>query len=144
MKVALTRLGALAAVLLWATSASAAGLAPISQIFVFGDSLADTGNAFEATGGGLPPSPTYFNGRVTNGLVWVEPMASDLGVSITNYAVAGAQTGTGNVNSGLFPVLDNTGLQTRYADNPFWVSEGLAVFFETPDLRSKNGWNAIG
>lgn len=38
----------------------------------------------------------------------------------------------------------NTGLQTRYADNPFWVSEGLAVFFETPDLRSKSGWRGIG
>ena len=38
----------------------------------------------------------------------------------------------------------NTGLQTRYADNPFWVSEGLAVYFETPDLRSTRGWRGIG
>lgn len=38
----------------------------------------------------------------------------------------------------------NSGLQTRYADNPFWVSEGIAMFFETPDLRSSRGWRGIG
>ena len=31
----------------------------------------------------------------------------------------------------------NSGLQTRLADNPMWVSEGIAVYFETPDLRSE-------
>ncbi len=38
----------------------------------------------------------------------------------------------------------NTGLQIRFSDTPLWVSEGLAVFFETPDLRSSKGWSAIG
>jgi hypothetical protein len=38
----------------------------------------------------------------------------------------------------------NCGLQTRYADIPLWVSEGIAVFFETPDLKSKRGWRNIG
>lgn len=38
----------------------------------------------------------------------------------------------------------NSGLQVRYADNPFWVSEGLAVFFESPDLKSSKGWRTIG
>jgi hypothetical protein len=38
----------------------------------------------------------------------------------------------------------NTGLQTRLADNPIWVSEGLAMFFETPDLKSTTGWGSIG
>lgn len=38
----------------------------------------------------------------------------------------------------------NSGMQTRYADIPFWVSEGLAVYFETPDLDSKSGWKKIG
>jgi len=38
----------------------------------------------------------------------------------------------------------NSGLQTRYAGNPFWVSEGLAVFFESPDLKSSRGWRGIG
>lgn len=38
----------------------------------------------------------------------------------------------------------NCGLQTRYADIPLWVSEGLAVYFETPDLRSSKGWRTMG
>lgn len=38
----------------------------------------------------------------------------------------------------------NCGLQTRYADIPLWVSEGIAVYFETPDLRSSRGWSNIG
>jgi hypothetical protein len=38
----------------------------------------------------------------------------------------------------------NSGLQTRYADVPLWVSEGIAVYFETPDLASKKGWSTIG
>jgi hypothetical protein len=38
----------------------------------------------------------------------------------------------------------NSGLQTRYADNPMWLTEGLAMFFETPDLRSATGWQSIG
>ena len=38
----------------------------------------------------------------------------------------------------------NSGLQTRYADNPLWLSEGLAMFFETPDFRSDKGWRRVG
>lgn len=38
----------------------------------------------------------------------------------------------------------NSGLHTRLADNPLWLTEGMATFFETPDLRSKTGWNTAG
>ncbi|MBW3595985.1 MAG: DUF1570 domain-containing protein [Planctomycetes bacterium] len=38
----------------------------------------------------------------------------------------------------------NCGLQARYADIPLWVSEGIAVYFETPDLQSSKGWRKIG
>lgn len=41
-------------------------------------------------------------------------------------------------------VAYNIGLQTRYADNPLWLSEGLAIYFETPDLSSSKGWRGIG
>lgn len=37
----------------------------------------------------------------------------------------------------------NTGLQVRLADNPFWVSEGMAVYFESPDFSSSQGWSTI-
>jgi len=38
----------------------------------------------------------------------------------------------------------NSGLQVRYADVPFWVSEGIAIYFETPDLDNAKGWRSIG
>jgi Protein of unknown function (DUF1570) len=38
----------------------------------------------------------------------------------------------------------NSGLQQRFTDTPFWVSEGLAAFFETPDLDNSKGWRKIG
>ncbi len=38
----------------------------------------------------------------------------------------------------------NCGLQTRFADNPMWVSEGLAMFFEAPDLSNPRGWRGVG
>lgn len=38
----------------------------------------------------------------------------------------------------------NCGLHTRLADNPLWLTEGMATFFETPDLKSKTGWKTAG
>ncbi|WZU43397.1 DUF1570 domain-containing protein [Stieleria varia] len=38
----------------------------------------------------------------------------------------------------------NCGVQQRFADNPKWVSEGLAMFFESPDFRSASMWRSIG
>lgn len=38
----------------------------------------------------------------------------------------------------------NSGLQVRLADNPLWLSEGIAMFFETPDANNPKGWGAIG
>jgi hypothetical protein len=34
----------------------------------------------------------------------------------------------------------NAGLQVRLADNPLWLSEGLAMYFEAPDLLSPQAW----
>ena len=79
---------------------------PFSSMFVFGDSLSDTGNLFVATSGAQPPAgQPYFNGRFSNGPLWVETLAADLGLPGTataylqggnNFAFAGARTGTGN------------------------------------------------
>ena len=38
----------------------------------------------------------------------------------------------------------NCGLQQRFADIPLWLSEGLAMYFETPDLSFGKGWRTIG
>ena len=37
----------------------------------------------------------------------------------------------------------NTGLHRRFADVPLWVAEGVAVYFETPDLDSSRGWRRV-
>ena len=38
----------------------------------------------------------------------------------------------------------NAGMHRRLAPVPLWVSEGVAIYFETPDLGSSQGWRAIG
>lgn len=38
----------------------------------------------------------------------------------------------------------NCGMHTRMADNPVWLTEGMATYFETPDLRNKAGWRTAG
>jgi hypothetical protein len=48
------------------------------------------------------------------------------------------------VHEATHQIAFNCGLQTRYADIPLWVSEGVAVYFEAPDLTSSKGWSAIG
>lgn len=78
------------------------------EIYIFGDSLSDTGNVFNATNGLIPPSPTYFHGRFSNGPVWVEYLASDLGLKFnqnTNFAFGGATTGTENIGLATLPGL---------------------------------------
>ncbi|BAY79092.1 GDSL family lipase (plasmid) [Nostoc linckia NIES-25] len=78
------------------------------DIYVFGDSLSDTGNVFNATNGVIPPSPTYFNGRFSNGPVWVEYLASKLGLTFNpknNFAFGGATTGLENLGLSFLPGL---------------------------------------
>ncbi len=48
------------------------------------------------------------------------------------------------VHEATHQIAFNCGLQTRYADIPVWVSEGIAMYFETPDMRSDRGWSSIG
>ncbi len=73
----------------------------IEGITVFGDSLSDNGNAFKASGGTVPPSPPYFNGRFSNGPVWVESFSTEFKLPaavINNFAFAGATSGATNTN----------------------------------------------
>lgn len=84
----------------------------INQLYIFGDSLSDTGNIYRATAGAYPSSPPYFQGRYSNGLVWVEYLASGLKLTpkqSTNFAFGGATTGTSSMNGipGLLAQVDN-------------------------------------
>ncbi|MEI2580219.1 SGNH/GDSL hydrolase family protein [Scytonema sp. PRP1] len=78
------------------------------EIYVFGDSFSDIGNVFDTTKGAIPPSPTYFNGRFSNGPVWVEYLASELGLTFNlniNFAIGGATTGFENLGLAILPGL---------------------------------------
>jgi phospholipase/lecithinase/hemolysin len=76
--------------------------APFSEIVVFGDSVSDTGNVFLASAGTIA-GPPYFEGRFSNGPVWVEVLAERLGLQApgpsllggSNYAWGGAESGEG-------------------------------------------------
>jgi outer membrane lipase/esterase len=71
---------------------ASAGQRHPTALVVFGDSLSDNGNLFRVTGGAIPPSPPYFKGRFSNGPVWAEYVAAELGVPLVDFAFGGALT----------------------------------------------------
>ncbi|MEM6799368.1 MAG: DUF1570 domain-containing protein [Planctomycetota bacterium] len=48
------------------------------------------------------------------------------------------------VHEATHQIAFNCGLQTRFADLPLWLVEGMAVYFEAPDLSTGRGWRGIG
>jgi thermolabile hemolysin len=59
-----------------------------AALYVFGDSLSDTGR-------NPAPAPSYFNGRYSNGALWVEYLSAQLGLpynASNNFAVSGSTT----------------------------------------------------
>ncbi len=123
-----------------------------TSLTVFGDSFSDTGNLFDLAG--LPPSPPYFDGRFSNGLVWTDYFASRIGVpgdaspafltrtNTGNYSVAGALT----VNPPGAPASTPPSLQQQFGN---WATRpggatvdptGLYTYFGgANDLRVAGG-----
>lgn len=95
---------------------------PINELYIFGDSLSDVGTVFRATGGMYPPLPTYFQGRYSNGPVWIEYLADHLHLSSSqtnNFACGGATTGSDR--NSLVPGLltqAQSFIQTHQETNP--------------------------
>lgn len=48
------------------------------------------------------------------------------------------------VHEATHQIAFNCGLSQRLADLPLWMVEGMAVYFEAPDLTSRRGWQGIG
>lgn len=48
------------------------------------------------------------------------------------------------VHEATHQIAFNSGLHVRMTDNPLWLTEGMAMFFETPDLTSRSGWRTVG
>ena len=88
-----------------------------SALFIFGDSLSDSGNnaivlspptPVPISGNDFIPINPYASGTYTNGPVWAQDFAAALGLSAspsllggTNFAFGGARTGP--LNPGQFP-----------------------------------------
>lgn len=99
------------------------------KLYVFGDSLSDTGNALNLTEGQFPTFP-YGEGRFSNGDIWVDYLSKKLDLDIElftddtsqgwnnslNFAIGGATSGEENVGIvpfGLKQQIDNFKLQSR-------------------------------
>lgn len=119
-----------------ALAIAASGYA-FDKIIVFGDSLSDMGNLSSGSLG-LQPGSDYYQGRFSNGLVWVERWATRAGVPLarstttggTNWAYGGASTGTGTFGF-LFFQFPNVSTQvTRYLNtNPAITASQLYVIW---------------
>ena len=68
--------------------------ASFDEIVIFGDSLSDNGNLVFIEDQPKPDQELYYQGRFSNGLVWVEYLADagHLNVPLTNRALGGAQS----------------------------------------------------
>ncbi|MEH2174032.1 SGNH/GDSL hydrolase family protein [Nostoc sp.] len=89
------------------TKASAASF---DRLFVFGDSLSDPGNTYNATGKTFPQSPPYFQGRFSNGPLWVEYLGDRLGLKPALFTTIPATPPTQGINfafGGASSGLDN-------------------------------------
>ncbi|MBN8691029.1 MAG: hypothetical protein J0L72_09630 [Armatimonadetes bacterium] len=100
-------------------------LGAFNKIIVFGDSLSDMGNISAGTLG-VQPGSNYYQGRFSNGLVWIERLATRYNIALarsgasgTNWAFGGASSGTGTFGF-LFFQFPNVSTQvSRYlAANP--------------------------
>lgn len=65
---------------------------PISKLVIFGDSLSDNGNSYEYSHHLKPPSSMYYQGRYSNGPIWVDYVRDQLRSHpvILNYAFGGS------------------------------------------------------
>lgn len=106
--------------------------AAFSQLIVYGDSWSDLGRASAASGGLIPPY-NEGGGRFSNGPVWVEYLATRLGLTVapnTNFAVGGAGTGTFNLGQSFVPgSTELIGVATQVANNPVSDPDALYILW---------------
>ena len=48
------------------------------------------------------------------------------------------------VHEATHQIAFNCGLHARFSDCPLWFSEGIAIYFETPDVKNTKGWGTVG
>lgn len=123
-----------------AASSQAFAALPYTGLYIFGDSLSDSGNAAAAgainpaqtvTNNGYVPSAAYASGTFSNGPVWSTQFATMLGLTLTpsiiggtNYSIGGATTGTGSTS--LLNQVGSTGTANPFPFNSL-LSTGNAA-----------------
>lgn len=108
--------------------------ATFSAFYVFGDSLSDTGN-------NPAPAGSYYNGRYSNGPLWVEYLSNDLGLPYNasdNFAYAGSETS--DLLSQVAAVPESPALHTAL----FSVVSGGNDFLDNADIGvNDSAWGQI-
>lgn len=135
---------------LFLTFSVAVGAYAYSNILAFGDSLSDNGvygmygDAVSYTGS----SDIYGYQRFSNGPVWVEYLAKNMGVSLVDMAYGGAKTTNPYPNLG-YQLANNpvSGSSSTLVTLLFGANDMSAYFggdlFETPQYAAENVYNAI-
>ena len=96
----------------WMTPAQAG---PYSALYAFGDSLSDIGNVFAGSGGTEPAAP-YFAGRFSNGPIWLDYLAAQLGTGpMIPSLLGGTDFAFGSATTGYVPTLSNPSLAPTFA-----------------------------
>lgn len=88
---------------------------PLKGFVAFGDSLSDNGNLYEYMKHQLPLSPPYYQGRFSNGPVWIEHLVAsyyptNASSHMLNYAFGGsgvAEEDDDEINDGAMLTLDS-------------------------------------
>ncbi|MEZ6045320.1 MAG: DUF1570 domain-containing protein [Planctomycetaceae bacterium] len=78
---------------------------------------------------------------MAEGKSWIETRNSRVGEQALGNALLNTST---IAHEGVHQLCYNCGMFVRFADTPLWVSEGIALYFETPSLRSRTGWGGTG
>ena len=132
---------------------------PRRHLYVFGDSLSDTGNVHHMVcwlrAASPTPSPPYYAGRFSNGPNWIDLLAAEMGLTSvsawqggTNFAYGGAQVGFGL--STLIPFIPNIGEQIEFfarTRKAFALESWIALLgghnnlFATVHGRGDVGWS---
>ncbi|KAA1103383.1 hypothetical protein PGT21_016372 [Puccinia graminis f. sp. tritici] len=84
-----------------------------SSVVVFGASYCDNGHPRESKFSSSLRQPPYYQGRWSNGPVWVEHIAEVMGIPLYNYAYGGATANNELTNSG----VPDTRSQIQYYKN---------------------------
>lgn len=99
-----------------------------SDIYIFGDSLSDTGRVYQAVQ--LPPSPPYYQGRFSDGPVWVEYLTPQVGLTFKpeiNFAWGGAHTD------------DTNNLDVSHPNQTLGLAEQIENYIKNTESADKQG-----